>query len=444
MQPRSLAEWLTWIEHRHPAGIHLGLERIREVIARLELSRPAPVVITVGGTNGKGSTVAFLEAIYASAGYRTGAYTSPHLRRFNERVRIEGREVDDAVLCEAFEAVEQACGELALTYFEFATAAAFLIFARASIDVALLEVGLGGRLDAVNAVDADAAAVVSIGLDHTEWLGPTRDDIGWEKAHVFRSGCPAVCADSDPPPRLLACARGLGADLRLLGRDFRIEPAAGEGWCWSGRGTRYEDLPPPALPGAFQLQNAAAAIALVDALQGKVPVAAEAIRSGLLGVSLAGRVQVLEGPVTWIFDVAHNVSAARALAEVLGGTAPPAGSRAVPGAARPGGEGGAARTLAVFGIMNDKDVAGVVGELAPLVDVWFVASLPPPRGLASADVAAVVERAGSGHPAEFPAVAEACAAARAAARPGDRIVVFGSFLVVGPGLAAAGPGGPSA
>jgi dihydrofolate synthase/folylpolyglutamate synthase len=251
MQPRSLDAWLSYIERQHPAGMHLGLERMAQVLSRLDLVRPAPVVITVAGTNGKGSTIAFLEAIYREAGYRTGAYTSPHLNRYNERVRIAGAEVDDEALCQAFEAVERARGDCELTYFEFATAAAFVLFRAAAIDVALLEVGLGGRLDAVNAVDADAAVVVSIGLDHVEWLGPTREDIGWEKAHVYRGARPAICADTDPPARLLDHARHVGAELKLIGRDFRIVPIDAAHWRWEGWDGALENLPVPRLVGTL-------------------------------------------------------------------------------------------------------------------------------------------------------------------------------------------------
>jgi dihydrofolate synthase/folylpolyglutamate synthase len=426
--PRGLDAWLTYIEHQHPVAMHFGLERIQAVIEALGLQQPAPVVITVAGTNGKGSTVALLEGIYRAAGYRTGAYTSPHLRRFNERVRIDGEAVDDASLCAAFEAVERARGDVALTYFEFATAAALVLLKRRAVDVALLEVGLGGRLDAVNAVDSHAAAVVSIGLDHTEWLGPTLEDIGWEKAHVYRRGRPAICAQADPPARLLEHARAIGADLRLLGRDFCIEDAEHDRWHWSGQSCRYDDLPVPAGRGLFQRQNAAAALALVESLSSALPVSVRAVRSALGSVRIEGRAQVREGPVTWVFDVAHNEPAAQALAQTLGNLA-----------SSPTRGGGAGKTRAVFGIMRDKDVAGVVSALAPVIDQWFTASPPSPRGLEAARAGEAVREVGGTLEGCFDTVAQACQAARAASAEGDRIVVFGSFLIVGPGLQAVAP-----
>ncbi len=418
----SLADWLADIERRHPSGnIQLGLERIAAVLERLSLTQPAATVITVAGTNGKGSTVGFLEQIYACAGYRVGAYTSPHLQRFNERIRVLGQEVDDETLCQAFAAVEAARGADQLTYFEFATAAALLVFARADLDVVLLEVGLGGRLDAVNAVDAAAAAVVTVALDHTEWLGDTREEIGWEKAHVYRPGAPAICGDPDPPQRLLDHAQRIGAALQVAGRDFRWHRHA-ERWDFHGAGGTLEDLPLPASNGAFQLHNASCALSLVQSLQGQRPVAREAIEQGLERARVDGRLQRFDGAVSWLFDVGHNVQAAQALAAALEQETPSAG-----------------RTLAVFGMMKDKDIGAVTRLLAPQVDEWWMASLPPPRGVHSEALVEAAHRAGVRDGQRLHAcasVAEACAAAYACAQPGDRVVVFGSFLTVGPGLAA--------
>lgn len=419
-----LAQWLAAIEQRHPTAIQLGLDRIGRVLDRLDLRQPRATVITVAGTNGKGSTVAFLESIYRQAGYRTGAYTSPHLQRFNERVRVQGQEVDDEALCEAFAAVEAARGANELTYFEFATAAALLVFARAELDVIVLEVGLGGRLDAVNAVDAAAAAVVTVALDHTEWLGDTREDIGWEKAHVYRPGAPAVCGDPDPPQRLLAHAAQIGAPLQVATRDYRWT-LEGETWDFHGAAGTLEALPLPAASGAFQLHNASVALSLVQSLQGRLVVSREAIANGLTQVEVSGRLQRRGGPVTWLFDVAHNVQAAQALAKAL----------------QEEESAGPGRTLAVFGMMRDKDIDGVARVLTPLVDEWWMASLPPPRGVqAQALESAVAEAAlalGAQSKTHVSAsVDAACADAHASAQPGDRVVVFGSFLTVGPGLAA--------
>lgn len=394
------------------------------MLDRLGLRQPLATVITVAGTNGKGSTVAFVESIYRQAGYRTGAYTSPHLQRFNERVRVLGEEVDDGTLCEAFAAVEAARGANELTYFEFATAAALLVFARAELDVIVLEVGLGGRLDAVNAVDAAAAAVVTVALDHTEWLGETREDIGWEKAHVYRAGAPAVCGDPDPPQRLLAHADGVGAPLQVAARDYRWTQK-GQTWDFHGAAGTLARLPLPAASGAFQLHNASVALSLVEALQGRLSVPREAIADGLAQVEVRGRLQRREGPVTWLFDVAHNVQAARALAKALQESA----------GQTPG------RTLAVFGMMRDKDIDGVARVLSPLVDEWWMASLPPPRGVRAqaleSTVAGVARALGAASQTHVSTTVEAaCAQAHARAQPGDLVVVFGSFLTVGPGLAA--------
>lgn len=416
----TLAQWLAEIERRHPTSIQLGLERIAAVLARLDLTYPAATVITVAGTNGKGSTVAFLEQIYAEAGYRVGAYTSPHLQRFNERVRVLGREVEDQTLCGAFAAVDGARGADELTYFEFATAAALLVFARAGLDVIVLEVGLGGRLDAVNAVDAAAAAVVTVAVDHTEWLGDTREAIGWEKAHVYRAGAPAVCGDPDPPQRLVAHAEQLGASLQVAGRDFHWIRHA-DRWDFRGAKGALEGLPMPAARGDFQLHNASCALSLVQALQEQRPVARDALNRGLTRARVRGRLQRMDGPVTWLFDVGHNVQAAQALADALAEDSP------VPG-----------RTLAVFGMMRDKDIDAVTLTLAPHIDEWWLACLPPPRGVQGDVLEAAARRAGARLTQVSPSVADACRAVHARAQTGDRVVVFGSFLTVGPGLAAHG------
>ena len=425
----TLADWLDHQQRVHPHAIELGLDRVREVWRRLGAPAPAPLVITVGGTNGKGSTVAFLEAMLAADGRRVGAYTSPHLLRYNERVRVGGGDVGDATLIDAFERIEAACGPdsvepIALTWFEYGTLAALWIFAHASLDVALLEVGLGGRLDAVNLVDADLAIVTTIDLDHQDWLGPDRDSIGREKAGIFRAGKPAIVGETDPPQGLLAAAVASGASLRVAGRDFRIERHAGQaGWCWRGNGIEL-DLPLPTLAAPCQLANAGAAIAALAALRDRLGWNPEAIVHGVKAARIGARLQRFAGEPELIVDVAHNPQAARALAGWL---------RVTPGTGR---------TLAVFGALGDKDVDGIVAALAGLIDAWYPAGLDreSPRGLGAEVlharlVAAVV---GASVTDAHAGVAEALAAAQGAARPGDRVLAFGSFFVAAAALDYAG------
>ncbi|TCO80814.1 dihydrofolate synthase/folylpolyglutamate synthase [Plasticicumulans lactativorans] len=415
-----LADWLGWQERLHPVGIDLGLERVRAVAERLGVLRPAPVVITVGGTNGKGSTVAVLDAVLRAAGYRVGAYLSPHLLRYNERVRLRGREVDDEALCAAFAAVDAARGEISLTYFEFGTLAALWLFVRSGLDVVVLEVGLGGRLDAVNVVDADAAIVTSIGIDHVEYLGPDRDSIGFEKAGIFRAGRPAICADPVPPGRLLAHAAAVGASLLQVGRDYGWARDA-NGWTWWGGGTCHADLPPPGLSGAHQFGNAAAALAALAALSARLPVAPGAIAEGISKPMINGRFQIDAGAVEWIFDVTHNPHGATALAAAL--------------RARPC----AGRTLVLLGLLADKDAAGFAEALAVPVAVWCCAGLAGARGRSGEALAAAIGEAG-GDAARLVAadVPAACAQLAAVAQPGDRVVVTGSFHTVAEALVARG------
>ncbi len=411
MSRRTLADWLAWQERLHPAEIELGLERVRTVLERMDLLRPCQRVFTIGGTNGKGSCVATLEALSLATGRCTGAYTSPHLLRYNERVRVDGIEADDAALVSAFEAVDAARGEISLTYFEFGTAAALEIFRRRGVHTAVLEVGLGGRLDAVNAVEPDAAVVTSVGLDHMEWLGPDRESIGREKGGIFRPGKPAVIGDRDPPASLLAAA-GTGA-LRL-GVDFDwVDTPAG--WCWQD-GTRVlPGLPGAALPASALKDNAACAIAAFLALEPAAMTAGTAGRA-LGSIRLAGRMQRIPGEVEWWLDVAHNPDAARVLAQALA-AAPVRG-----------------RTWCVLGMLADKDAGAVAALLKDSVDGWFLASLPPPRGLAAEALEMRIDGTLGGLVTRAESVAAACAAAAAAARPGDRIVVCGSFHTVGPAM----------
>jgi dihydrofolate synthase/folylpolyglutamate synthase len=431
-RPTTLAAWLAYLETLHPKAIALGLDRVRAVAARLPVALGCPVV-TVTGTNGKGSTSAFAASILGCAGYRAGLYLSPHLARYNERVRIAGRDATDDELLAAFAAVEDARTATAgadgapvpLTYFEFGTLAALWLFARARLDAVVLEVGLGGRLDAVNIVDADVAVVTSVDLDHMDYLGPTREDIGREKAGIFRAGRPVVCADPAPTASMLRHAEALRAPLHLIGRDYGYR-AEGAQWQYWGPGGRRFGLPHPALRGAYQLANAATALAALGLVADRLPVAGGAIRDGLLTVELAGRFQVLPGRPTVVLDVAHNPHAARALAATLGSM------------------GYHPRTFAVFGMLADKDVAGVIAALRARVDRWFVATLPGPRGMGAAALAAGLARAGvaAGALRAFDDVASALGAAREEADEADRIIVFGSFLTVAAALSALDSGTP--
>jgi dihydrofolate synthase/folylpolyglutamate synthase len=357
-----------------------------------------------------------LESMLLSAGYRVGLYTSPHLLRYNERVRVAGAPTDDATLVDAFGRVEAARGGVPLTYFEFGTLAAMVVFAGASVDALILEVGLGGRLDAVNAFEPDASIVTSVDLDHMEYLGDTREQIGWEKAHVFRPRKPAIVGDPAPPASVLRHALDIGADLQVQGRDFGYEGDSQQ-WLYWGRSGRRAGLPYPALRGANQLLNASSAIAALESVRDRLPIGAQDIRNGLARVELPGRFQVLPGRPTVILDVAHNPHAAAVLAENLD---------------RMGdAEFEFKRTLAVFGMLRDKDISGVVRKLRSNVDMWFVSDLPGPRG---ATAGALTEAIAAAQPwAEvhcFASPADALAAARAEAKPDDRIAVFGSFLTV--------------
>lgn len=399
----TLAEWLAYLETLHPASIALGLERVAEVCARMRLETPFRV-ITIGGTNGKGSTVALLEAMLAAGGFRVGCYTSPHLLRYNERVRIDQREANDAMLIEAFERVEAARRNTPLTYFEMGTLAAMSVFEHADLDYTVLEIGLGGRLDAVNLFDSDCAILTSIDLDHTEYLGATREAIGFEKAHIFRAGKPAICSAADGPRSVRDYAVEIGARYYELGRDFSVRTHPAQ-WDFEFGETRRTALPYPTLRGAHQVRNAAAALAALTALE--APLAQQAIRTGLTLAKPPGRFTMLPGEPAVILDVAHNPESARALAATLR-TMPPA------------------RTLAVFGMFKDKDIAEVLGTLAGDIDRWYVSSLPGPRGADANDIAALCSERVS----TYETVADAWHAARRDASRTDRIIVFGSFLTV--------------
>jgi dihydrofolate synthase/folylpolyglutamate synthase len=409
---RTLEGWLEYIERQHPQPIALGLDRIVPVLARLDVGLACPV-LSVGGTNGKGSVCAMLESMLRAAGYRVGRYSSPHLLRFNERVRVNGREASDLELCDALAAVERARGGIPLTYFEFGTLAAGWLFARSGLDAAVLEVGLGGRLDAVNAFDADCAVLTSIAVDHVEYLGASRDAIGREKAGIFRRGRPAVIADPQPPASVLELAAALGTQALLIGRDFGYASQNGQWRYWGPAGQR-SGLAHPALRGAVQLRNAAAALCALDALRERLPLTMQAVRLGLAEVVLPGRFQVLPGRPRVILDVAHNPEAARTLAANLAAS------------------GFAPETIAVCGMLRDKDIYGVLREVVPCVTRWHLASLPGPRGAAAYELATALQASGVRVPFEqHSSPARAFAAARETAHENDKIIVFGSFLTVG-------------
>lgn len=474
---KSLSDWLRWQEKLHPSTIDLGLDRMRRTLQRLAWQPPKCPVITVGGTNGKGSTVALTSRILAAAGYRVGTFTSPHLLRYNERIVLDGREISDESLVAAFERIDAARGDDTLTFFEFNTLAALLIFDTAGVDAMVLEVGLGGRLDSVNAVDADVAIVTSISLDHMDWLGPDVESIGREKAGIFRSGRPAIFGSRDMPASIADTARKLGAPLYRLGREFdwncnsaaqaganrhgsslevapgrrdssaaasrdasrsassaaatdtrlrsvehEVMPAHAEDgdagrWSWRGRNSSYDDLPRPALVGELQFDNASAVLCALECLSARLPVTREAIERGLRTVTLPGRFQSIQREgIEWILDVAHNPAAAQALAGQL------AARRA------------SGRTIAVCGILGDKDIEGVASALRGSFDVWIVVGLDSPRAVPLEALSQRLAKAGANVVASAESVADGCELAEKMARAGDRVVAFGSFLTVGPAL----------
>jgi dihydrofolate synthase/folylpolyglutamate synthase len=443
---RTLDDWLAYQQAQHPRDIDLGLDRVGAVARRLGLLPWAPPTVIVGGTNGKGSTTAFLTALGCAAGLRTGTYNSPHLQRYNERVSVDGEPVDDATLVEAFGRIEAARDDVPLTFFEYGTLAALLAFRAQGCGFIVLEVGLGGRLDATNIVDADVAVLCSVGLDHTDWLGPTREHIGREKAGIFRAGRPVVLGSADMPQSVGDALAALGCEALWPGRDFHADIAAAEGegasgdgrgrWRWRGSGASLagltlQDLPAPALPGPIQYHNAAAAIAAFTALcrrrpelAGAMPTASSAAADGPVAIALRsarlrGRFQrIAEWPAggpEWILDVAHNAEAAQVLAEAL--------------AAQPV----AGRTFAVAGILQDKDAAAIGEALQGVIDGWVLVGLPGERGGDPEDLRRRLP-ASCRSLALAPDVGLGCGAALALAQRGDRIVVLGSFLTVGPAL----------
>ncbi|SFB74177.1 bifunctional tetrahydrofolate synthase/dihydrofolate synthase [Collimonas sp. OK412] len=424
-KPVTLADWLALLESRHFKTIDMGLDRVVQVKDRLQLQFDCPVIM-VAGTNGKGSTCAMLESILLRAGYKVGLYIKPHFLDFNERARIGGESASDAALIASFEAVEAQRGDISLTYFEFTTLAIMHLLAEAKLDVVILEVGLGGRLDAVNIVDADVSIVTSVDIDHIEYLGDTREKIGFEKAGIFRAGKTAVCSDPVPPQSLIDHANAIGADLWLLGRDFNYTGDKQQ-WNYGGRGQRRNALGYPSLRGANQLLNASAALAALEALRDRLPVSAQEVRSGFVMMDLPGRFQVLPGQPLVILDVAHNPHAAATLAQNLDNM------------------GFHPYTYAVFGAMLDKDIEGIVAQLKTRIDHWCLTALPLPRAASGEQLKERLLEAGvhaeQGADAQssilsFDSPELAYANALSRAGENDRIVVFGSFLTVAGVMAA--------
>lgn len=416
--PTSLPEWLAYCEQLHPKSIDMGLARVKTVADRMGLAFDCPI-ITVAGTNGKGSSCAMLEAILGEAGYRTGVYTSPHLVDFEERCRVRGEIVNATDLIANFAIVEshraQKDAEVSLTYFEFTTLAILQLLANATLDVVILEVGLGGRLDAVNIFDADCALITSIDLDHMALLGHTREAIGFEKAGIMRAGKPVVVSDPMPPQSVLDHAAAVGADLWRFGEDFNFSGDKQQ-WGWAGRGRRYAGLAYPALRGANQLVNASGVLAALTALRDRLPVTAQSVRNGFAMVELPGRFQIIPGQPTLVLDVAHNPHAVAALSENLDAM------------------GFYPCTHAIFGAMADKDVIPMLARMAPLVDKWYFTDLPTSRAATGVALQAkwqAFETRQDVIANAYKTPESALQAAVKAADPADRIVVFGSFYTVG-------------
>lgn len=416
MRFTRLADWLAWQEELHFTSIELGLERCLTVAGRMGLLQPGYHVISVAGTNGKGSSAHMLRSILSHAGYAVGSYISPHLVRYNERICLNGMEATDEMICAAFDRVDRARGDISLTYFEFGTLAAFDIFQRAGIDVAVLEVGLGGRLDAVNCLDADAALITAIDLDHEKWLGWDRETIGREKAGIMRTGAVAVCSDPEPPRTLLEHAAALGVNLQLAGRDF-YSHVTNRCWEWRSGGQTFSNLPRPSLYNVRQLENAAGVLMVLLALAERLPVPDAAIRRGLEEFNLNGRFQIVPDRAQLILDVAHNPQSMQLLASNLKGL-PVAGS-----------------THVIIGMLNDKNHPAIFKAIMDQVDCWHLVSLEGPRGTASDTLGEELAALDiTGTIASYHSVAEAINHVRTLVGPQDRIVVTGSFLTVGAAL----------
>ncbi len=412
MRFETLSKWLAWQESFHPRSIDLGLSRVRSVYLGLDSASSKPLTITVAGTNGKGSCIAFLSAILRAEGYHVGAYTSPHLLRYNERIQIDGEPVGDAAICDAFERIDRARGATSLTYFEFGTLAALDLFVRSDVDVQLLEVGLGGRLDAVNIIDADSMLVTCIEIDHVDWLGESREAIGLEKAGVFRPGVGAVVGEINPPDSILRYTEKHNIPLYRFGRDFYYR-LNGSDWNWVSGDITLNELPFPALPGDHQFQNAASVLQILKLVRERCPVSRQAVCTGLKSVSLPGRFQFIPGAPSVLLDVAHNPQAAGTLARFIQKNFDQR------------------RIIAVFSIMGDKDIRGVVENLKPRVSHWLFAPLSTPRCASEQEIVEIfsvscIENITTG----FSCPEEAFNGAARITSGNDLVVVFGSFFLV--------------
>ncbi|CAA9892758.1 bifunctional folylpolyglutamate synthase and dihydrofolate synthase [Candidatus Methylobacter favarea] len=417
MHFESLQGWLNWQESLHPLVIDLGLERAATVFAELNPDCLKPPTITVGGTNGKGSCIAYLETIYKAQGYHVGAYTSPNILKYNERIKIDGKPVSDELICAAFARIEAVRNNMSLSYFEFGTLAALDIFCRAGLDVQLLEVGLGGRLDAVNIIDPDVAVIASIGIDHVDWLGETREAIGREKAGIFRPATPAIVGDPEPPESVRQSAIDKHALLYCIGRDFGYEKQS-SGWSWFGNGRQINHLPEPGLKGEHQYRNASSVILAVTQLAETLPVSDASIRQGIENVHLAGRFQLIEGKIPVLLDVGHNPQAVETLVEYLSETFPDK------------------RVHAIFSMMRDKDIAGVIEIMHPVVYDWFFAPLANPRAATASFMREIFLQSSADNVSfGFANFSEAFDAAKKQSQEGDLLLVFGSFFLVSDCLA---------
>ncbi|MFK7816972.1 MAG: bifunctional tetrahydrofolate synthase/dihydrofolate synthase [Gammaproteobacteria bacterium] len=413
MRFEHLKEWLDWQETLHSKKIELGLERIAEVASAMGVDKPAYNTIVVAGTNGKGSIVSTLESIYHHAGYRVGAYTSPHLLQYNERIRVNYKNIDDDSLCNAFNKVDEARGNTSLSYFEFGTLAAMQIFNASELDIAIYEVGLGGRLDAVNILDSDVAIISSIGIDHIQWLGATRELIGFEKAGVFRADHSAICGDSDPPDSLIQHAKKLGTELLFINQDYSFEINNDETWSFHSENLDWDNLPLPNLHGEVQIGNAATALMGLGQIDEKLPVTRESVERGLTNINLPGRFQRIQSTCEIILDVAHNLDSANVLATNLRGLKP------------------ATKTIAVFAVLSDKDVCGIIEAVGGLFDEWHISQLASERTLDKESLKKQLDNCCYDCDIyTHSSIAEAYNTAKSAASESMRIVVFGSFLTV--------------
>lgn len=413
----SLSAWLDWQQNLHPRAIDLDLKRVANVFSALNANLKKPPTIIVAGTNGKGSSVAFLDAIYRAQGYRVGAYTSPHIGTYNERIRVAGQAVTDAEICQSFARIDALRRQLSLSYFEFGTLAALDIFARSNLDLQLLEVGLGGRLDAVNIIDADVCLVTTIGIDHSDWLGATREAIGYEKSGIFRAEVPAVVSDLEPPDSLLASARKIRAPLFCINQQFSYRINDNGCWSWSADANQqlptYDALPAPALPGKHQYPNAAAVLMVIAQLQRRLAVGEAAIRKGLQTTQLKGRFQLIEAKIPVLLDVAHNPQAVSALLDYLRDAF--AGKR----------------IIAIFSMMKDKDIVGAIKIINPIIAHWYFAPLDTPRAADKSMISECFSQCGINRVTlNGKSLAEAYSTAKIDAKTGDLLLVFGSFFLV--------------